>query len=59
MELQTVIVALIILASMLYVGNLLRLKIKAFKPKTDSCGASCGCEKASKRETLRNKKISR
>jgi hypothetical protein len=46
MDLQFIIVALIIVAAMLFAGNAVRRKIKAFKPKTDSCGAGCGCGKA-------------
>ena len=45
MDLQFIIVALIILAAVAFAGNNLRRKIKAFKPKTDSCGAGCGCGK--------------
>ena len=48
MDIQTIIVALIILAAMLYAGNLLRHKIKAFRPKDNSCGADCGCESNSR-----------
>jgi len=45
MNIQYIIVALIILAAVIYAGNTLRHKISAFKPrkKTDSCGADCGC----------------
>jgi hypothetical protein len=44
MDIQTVIVTLIIFAAFVYAGNMLRHKIKAFKPKGNSCGADCGCE---------------
>ena len=43
MDLQTVIVALIILAAILYAGRNVLRKMKAFKPKAKSCGADCGC----------------
>jgi hypothetical protein len=43
MDLQNIITALIIVAAFLYAGNLVRHKIKAFRPKNDSCGADCGC----------------
>ncbi len=44
MNLQNIIVVLIILAAILYAGNILRQKVKSFKPKDNSCGADCGCE---------------
>jgi hypothetical protein len=44
MDLQTIIVVFIILAALVYAGNLARHKIKAFKPKSGSCGADCGCD---------------
>jgi hypothetical protein len=44
MDAQTIIVGLIVLAAIIYAGNILRQKIKAFKPKSISCGADCGCE---------------
>lgn len=40
---QNIIAAVIILAALLYVGDVLRRKIKAFRPKNDSCGVDCGC----------------
>jgi len=43
MNIQTVIVALIILAALVYAGNLLRHKLSAFKPKNKTCGSDCGC----------------
>ncbi len=48
MNVQNIIVALIVLAALLYVGNILRHKVKSFKPKDASCGADCGCESKSK-----------
>jgi hypothetical protein len=44
MDLQNVIVGLVVLAALLYAGNMLRHKIKAFRPKSNSCGTDCGCE---------------
>jgi hypothetical protein len=44
MDIQNIIAALIIFAAFVYAGNLLRHKIKAFKPRDNSCGADCGCE---------------
>jgi len=43
MDIQTIIVVFIIVAALVYTGNILRHKIKAFKPKGKSCGADCGC----------------
>jgi len=43
MDFQTIIVAVIILAALVFAGNSLRRKIEAFKPKANSCGADCGC----------------
>jgi hypothetical protein len=48
MDIQNIIVGLIILAALFYAGNILRQKIKAFKPKDNSCGADCGCESKTK-----------
>lgn len=45
MDLQTVIVALIILGALAFAGNSLRQKLGAFRPKDKSCGTNCGCEK--------------
>ena len=45
---QNIIVALIILGALVYVGNILRQKVKSFKPKDNSCGADCGCESKAK-----------
>lgn len=47
MDLQFLIVALIILAALVFAGNSLRHKIRSFKPKDNSCGAGCGCDKVS------------
>jgi hypothetical protein len=44
MDLQTIIVILIVLAALVYAGNIFLGKIKSFKPKDNSCGADCGCE---------------
>jgi len=44
MNIQNFIVALIILAALVYVGNILRQKVRSFKPKDNSCGAGCGCD---------------
>jgi hypothetical protein len=44
MDLQTIIVALIILAAVLYAARNVMRKLKAFKPKKKSCGTDCGCE---------------
>jgi hypothetical protein len=52
MELQSIIVALIILTALVYAGNILRHKIKAFKPKDNSCGADCGCDSKTKVKIL-------
>ncbi len=49
MNIQTIIVALIIIAALLYAGNILRQKISSFKPKTGSCGSDCGCESKPKK----------
>jgi hypothetical protein len=46
MDLQFIIVALIVFAALLFAGNSVRHKIKAFRPKAGSCGAGCGCDKA-------------
>lgn len=51
MNIQTIIVSLIILAAIFYAGNVLWLKIKAFKPKNGACGADCGCESKVKIKT--------
>lgn len=48
MDIQTIIVSFIIFAAIAYAGNILRRKIKAFRPKKDSCGADCGCETKNK-----------
>lgn len=48
MDIQTIIVGLIIGAALIYAGNILRHKVKAFKPKDNSCGADCGCESKTK-----------
>jgi hypothetical protein len=48
MNIQNIIVALIILAALVYVGNILRQKVKSFKPKAGSCGADCGCDSKAK-----------
>ena len=44
MNSQNIIVAIIVIAALFYVGNILRHKMKSFKPKDNSCGADCGCE---------------
>jgi hypothetical protein len=44
MATQNIIVALIIIAALVYAGNLLRQKVAAFKPKDGSCGSDCGCD---------------
>jgi hypothetical protein len=43
MDFQIIIVALIILAALLYAGRNVWRKLKAFKPKQKSCGTDCGC----------------
>lgn len=48
MNTQNIIVALIVLGALVYAGSVLRHKIKAFKPKENSCGAGCGCQSNSK-----------
>jgi hypothetical protein len=48
MDIQTIIVVLIIVGALVYAGNILRHKIKAFKPKDNSCGTDCGCESKAK-----------
>jgi len=48
MDIQTIIVLLIVGAALIYAANLLRHKIKAFKPKNNSCGSDCGCESRAK-----------
>ena len=48
MDIQTIIVILIVGAALIYAGNIVRHKIKAFKPKNNSCGTDCGCESKSK-----------
>jgi len=48
MDLQTIIVALIILAAALYAGRIFLSKVKAFKPKSGACGSDCGCESKTK-----------
>lgn len=45
MDLQFIIVALIIVAALLFAGNSVHRKIRSFKPKAGSCGAGCGCGK--------------
>jgi len=60
MNAQNIIVAVIVLGALLYVGNILRRKVRAFKPKDASCGADCGCgtdkpsKLAVKRASLKN-----
>ena len=44
MNFQNIIVAIIILAALVYVGTMLWNKMKSFAPKDSSCGADCGCE---------------
>lgn len=51
MDTQTIIVGLIVLAALLYAGNLLRGKITAFNPKKTSCGTDCGCGDKTKAKT--------
>jgi hypothetical protein len=43
MEAQNIIVALIVLAALAYVGQMLWRKAKAFSPKKSSCESDCGC----------------
>lgn len=43
MDLQTIIVAIIILLAFLYVGKNILRKTRAFSPKSTSCGSDCGC----------------
>ncbi|HEY0459672.1 MAG TPA: hypothetical protein VGC97_11095 [Pyrinomonadaceae bacterium] len=48
MDFQIIIVALIILAAVLYAGRIFLGKVQAFKPKAGSCGSDCGCESKAK-----------
>lgn len=48
MDVQTIIVAAIVLAALAYAGQMLWRKVKTFSPKNSSCGADCGCEGNSK-----------
>ncbi len=43
MNLQAIIVAIIVLAALAYVGQMIRRKLKAFSSKS-SCGVGCGCD---------------
>lgn len=43
MDLQTIIVAIILLLAGLYVGKMFLRKTKSFAPKGD-CGSDCGCD---------------
>lgn len=45
MDFQIVIVAVIIVAALLYVGRMAWRKTKSFSSKTGSCGSDCGCDK--------------
>ncbi|HEY8559968.1 MAG TPA: hypothetical protein VIL74_06165 [Pyrinomonadaceae bacterium] len=54
MDIQTVIAAFIILGALLYAGGLIRNKIKAFQPKTASCGADCGCDASGRPKSRRS-----
>ncbi len=45
MDAQNIIVAVIIIAAALYVGQILWRKIKGFSAKS-SCEADCGCGKS-------------
>lgn len=53
MNLQNIIVAIIILAALFYVGNILRHKVRSFKPKNASCGSDCGCDSKAKNKTVK------
>ncbi|MGI8786365.1 MAG: FeoB-associated Cys-rich membrane protein [Pyrinomonadaceae bacterium] len=43
MDVQIIIVAVIVLAACLYVGQMIWRKTKSFSSKS-SCGSDCGCE---------------
>ncbi len=43
MDIQTIIVAIIILIALLYVGKMLFAKVKSFSTKSN-CGNDCGCD---------------
>ncbi|MEP6902028.1 MAG: FeoB-associated Cys-rich membrane protein [Actinomycetota bacterium] len=53
MNIQSIIVGIILLAAFIYVGNILRQKVKSFKPKDASCGADCGCGAKEKNEAVK------
>jgi hypothetical protein len=42
MDIQTIIVAIVILLAFLYVGKIVLGKVKSFSPKS-SCASDCGC----------------
>jgi hypothetical protein len=48
MDVQTIIVALIVLGALGYAGQMLWRRTKSFAPKNNSCAADCGCEKKQK-----------
>lgn len=43
MDFQNIIVAIIILAALFYVGQMLWRKAKSFSSKSSTCAADCGC----------------
>ena len=43
MEIQTIIVAIIILIALFYVGKMALAKVKSFSPKSN-CGNDCSCD---------------
>jgi len=49
MDFQSIIVAVVILAALFYVGQMIWRKTKAFSSKS-SCGADCGCVSETKQK---------
>jgi hypothetical protein len=50
MDIQNIVVALIVLAALAYVGQMLWQRAKSFAPKKSSCAADCGCEGKAKQK---------